>query len=156
MGGLFDKLWKTIVMYTAQLLGLFVVPVALLFCSREDEHLPHWAYPWCNEWDSINGYSNRGHWEARWGSATRSYWPRFLWLAIRNRAANTSQWLGKESPEDSETWRLNILIPYTTKALKCQWGYTSYYPGSPGTCSLRVMPKRNFKCTASLRDRSDL
>ena len=148
-----DKLWKTPLTFLADILGLIVVPIALLFCNGKDEHLPHWAWPWCNEWDSINGYSNAYHWEKRWGKeGARKWWPRFLWLAIRNRSANLSQLLGKANPTDADIWRFNVRIPFTTKYLKCQWGYTSFFPGDPGTTSLRVMPKHNFLCSISLRN----
>lgn len=151
LSSLIDKLWKTPLNWAADILGLAIVPIALLWCDRDSEHLPHWAWPWCNEWDSINGYSNSHHWERRWGDSTRSYWPRFLWLAIRNRSANLSQLIGKDNPDDKETWKLNIRIPFTTRYFKCRWGYTSYLPGSPGITSLRVMPKHNFICSISLR-----
>ena len=152
-----DKLWKTPLVLLGELLGLVMVPVALLWCDETSEHLPHWAWPWCNEWDSINGYSNSYHWERRWGTdEVRTFWPRFLWLAIRNRASNLSQWLGKADPKPEDTWAINIQIPFTTRYLKCRWGYTSYFPGSPGTTSLRVMPKKNFTCSISLRTKDKI
>jgi hypothetical protein len=157
-GGMFDKLWKAVVsLLVGDLLGLVMVPIALLFTKKEDDHLPHWfAYPWCNEWDSINGLANDYVWEKRYGKdGVRKFWPRFLWLAIRNRGSNLSQMLGKENPSDDETWRAEIKIPFTGKMFKCRWGYTSYYPGAPGppqSTSLRVMPKKNFSIAISLRD----
>jgi len=150
-----DKLWKTPITLLSDLVGLFVVPIALIFCKKEDDHLPHWAFLWCNEWDSINGYSNDNGWLHKWGPlGIRKYWPRFLWLAVRNRSSNLSQILGKEDPSDDETCRGKIRIPFTQKYFKLTWGYTSYYPGAPGPPtgpSLRVMPKKNFICSISIR-----
>lgn len=146
-----DKLWKTAVSFLADIVGLVVVPVALLWCDKDSVYLPRWAYLWCNEWDSINGISARMHWEERWGTeGVRKFWPRFLWLAIRNRSSNLSQMLGKENPADTETYKATVKIPFTDRCLKCRWGYTSYYPG--GWNSLKTMPKRNFVCAVSLRD----
>ena len=152
---LIDKLWKTPVMFLCELAGFIVVPIALLKTKKEDDHLPHWAYPWCNEWDGINGLSLRGHWEEKWGKeGVRKFWPRFLWLAVRNRASNMSQILGKEYPHPDETWKKNIHLWPTKKYLKFTWGYTTYYPGSPGPPegnSLMVMPKKNFLLSISFR-----
>jgi hypothetical protein len=68
-----------------QFIGLFVVPIALLFTPREAEHLPPWALWWDNPDDGINGDD---HWRVRWKEGqTRDYWVRFVWLALRNRAS---------------------------------------------------------------------
>lgn len=157
---LLDKIWKTIVTLLGDLFGFFIVPIALIFCKKEDEHLPRWAFPWDNEWDSINGYCNDNDWLKRWGpDGVRKYWPRFLWLAIRNRSSNLSQMLGKENPSDDETYYGKIKIPFLKKYFKLSWGYTSYYPGAPGPPigpSLKVMPKKNFRCSISIRDKKEV
>lgn len=160
MNHIIDKLWKTPVSFIAgDLVGLFVVPIALLFCKKEDEHLPHWAYLWCNEWDGINGRSNDDAWLKRFGEeGVRKYWPRFLWLAIRNRGSNLSQMLGKKNPAERETWSPSMRIPFTKRRFKCRWGYTSYYPGEPGPPegnSFKIMPKKNFTMSISIRRLGD-
>jgi hypothetical protein len=160
MNHIIDKLWKTPVsLIVGDLLGLIVVPIALLFAKKDSEHLPHWAYPWCNEWDGINGRANDNAWVNRWGEeGVKKYWPRFLWSAIRNRGANLSQMLGKENPAENETWSPAMRIPFTKRRFKCRWGYTSYYPGEPGPpegSSMRVMPKKNFSIAISIRRLGD-
>ena len=60
-----------------------IVPIALAFCKKEDEHLPRWA-SWFDENDyGING---DGGWrEAHFPPpANRTYWARLRWL-YRNR-----------------------------------------------------------------------
>lgn len=139
-------------MWVGEVTGIVVVPIALLFTDKDSEHLPKWAYLWDNAWDGINGRSNTHHWVKRWGTeGVKKFWPRFLWSAIRNRASNISQLLGKESITDKDTYRKIIQIPLTNKCFKITWGYTSYKPGG-GSASLQEMPKHNFTCSISLRD----
>lgn len=107
----------------ANLLAPVVVPIALLFTKWEDERLPRWARAWDND-ASINGD------EFRWvdgkalpvslspddqeaiascywapGHHPRSYWARFVWLALRNRGKWAYQ---KEVPfppeQEPELW----------------------------------------------------
>lgn len=149
---MWDKLWKTSITLTAELLGLVVVPIALLFTDKDSEHLPKWAYPWDNDWDGINGRAESYVWVKRYGTeGVKRFWPRFLWLAIRNRASNVSQLLGKRAPVEDDTYRKIIPIPLTSRCFKITWGYTSYKPGG-GSTSLKEMPKHNFTCSISLRD----
>jgi len=75
-------------------LGLVVVPVALLFTTDTDRQLPWWAWAWSNAQDGINGDSG---WQRRWGGvkAVQRFWPRFVWLALRNRSHNARRfWFG--------------------------------------------------------------
>lgn len=60
------------------LLSLVVVPLALAFCRREDEHLPRWAWwwdeptygingdPYWNGADNANGHEREYLWRLRW------------------------------------------------------------------------------------------
>ena len=124
---------KALLTIPADLLGLVVVPIALMFTSKPSHHLPHLFWLWCNEHDSINGYSNTDHWEKRWGtpprSGVRGYLPRFIWLAIRNRSTNFRRLLGVKELGD----RLNIRYPiriWPGRYLVFKLGYTH---GKPGT-----------------------
>lgn len=75
------------------LLGLIVVPLALLFCGPESEHLPRWAWLWDNTETGINGDG-----DSTWGwrgpehanGRESAFWWRFQWLALRNPANNWS------------------------------------------------------------------
>lgn len=76
-----------------ELAGLFVVPVALLQCSKESEHLPAWAWRWNEPVYGINGDRYwRGPEHAN--GKERSFWWRYKWLAIRNRAVAYSCSIG--------------------------------------------------------------
>lgn len=73
------------------LLGLVAVPIALLFCKPEDEHLPRWAWPWDNAADGINGDGDaHGGWRGpeHANGRERTFWWRFVWLALRNPVHN--------------------------------------------------------------------
>ncbi len=69
------------------MLGFLVVPIALLACNEKAEHLPRWAWLWDNDETGING-------DAGWcgpehaNGRERTFWWRFLWLAVRNPANN--------------------------------------------------------------------
>ena len=65
-----------------------VVPIALTFCKKEDEHLPKWA-SWFDENDyGINGDDG---WKEKHfpNGKNRTYWARLRWL-YRNRIGNFS------------------------------------------------------------------
>lgn len=71
------------------LLGIVIVPLALLFCDEDSEHLPIWAWFWDNDDTGINGdpgWRSPEHANGR----ERTFWYRFLWLALRNPANNWS------------------------------------------------------------------
>ena len=74
------------------LLGVIVVPIALLFCDSESEHLPNFAWLWDNDETGINGDGGwRGPEHAN--GQERTFWWRFLWLALRNPANNWSYYV---------------------------------------------------------------
>lgn len=93
------------------LVAPIVVPVALFFTKWEDNNLPWLFRPWDND-VSINGdraedwgLDNKSN--AYYAKAPpRSFWARFVWLGIRNRASHFSQALGyryKEGEFDNIT-----------------------------------------------------
>lgn len=79
------------------LIGLFVVPVALLFktsgTSVSDGRpiivLPEWAWLWSNDFDGALG-DKRGWWDAHapFGLGAHHFVSMFWWLAIRNPVNN--------------------------------------------------------------------
>lgn len=70
------------------ILGLVVVPIALLFCNESSEHLPQWAWIWDDPTYGING-------DPYWAKAEhanghqREYLWRWRWL-MRNRMGGWS------------------------------------------------------------------
>ena len=77
-----------IVELPVEIAHFIVVPIALAFCKKEDEHLPRWA-SWFDENDyGINGDS--GWRQAHFPPPTNhTYWARLCWL-YRNRIGNFS------------------------------------------------------------------
>ena len=88
------------------LVGIFVVPVALLFAHTETspvtrrytgwqyKRLPFWAWIWDNE---TYGTMGNHHWqEARYNplfyKKPASFWSQWYWLAIRNPTNNMAEW----------------------------------------------------------------
>lgn len=93
------------------LLAPLVVPIALLFTRREDNHLP-WLFTWWDNDVSINGDREEYH-DPNYVGTTyyanahpRSFKARFVWLGLRNRASRLAQMLGHTYPEnvDREVW----------------------------------------------------
>jgi len=85
------------------LAGLVAVPLALLFTPRDADRLPSWAWPWDNDEDSING---DGQWNRRYpGGRTRRFWPRFVWLALRNRVHNWRRYVTGCGPRTASNFR---------------------------------------------------
>ena len=91
--------FSVLLLLAAQIVGLIVVPVALLHLRIRDrkyhfplmDRLPRWAQAWDNEGDT---FGDR-YWVAAYGFvAAQSFWTRVHWLALRNRAHNLSAWLG--------------------------------------------------------------
>lgn len=75
------------------LIGLIVVPLALLFCNPASEHLPRWAWLWDNDETGINGDGDAtGGWRGpeHANGRERTFWWRYAWLALRNPANNWS------------------------------------------------------------------
>lgn len=120
--GSVSLLWaacKGLLVLPANLLAPVVVPVALMFTPREANSLPKWAAWWNND-VSINGdhqvpapledtpeiraacYYAPGH-------HPRSFYARWVWLGLRNRASALAVSLGKSIPtpdllSDADTW----------------------------------------------------
>ena len=65
-----------------EILAFIIVPIALLFCKKEDEHLPKWA-AWFDDPDyGINGDDGWGN--KHFPGKERTYYARLRWL-LRNR-----------------------------------------------------------------------
>lgn len=89
----------TIASFTMELLGLFIVPIGLLFCinNREqgkDKHMPKLFWAWDNAEDGINYnvVNNFTGYEMLLNKNTSFYW-RWNWLALRNRIYNFSKYV---------------------------------------------------------------
>lgn len=103
----FIEAWiKNLLTIIPDMTAPLVVPVALCFTKKEDNKLP-WLFTWWDNDASINGdqleaeptYYAEGH-------DRRSFYARFVWLGLRNRASKLSQMLGyTHQPSDSiEQW----------------------------------------------------
>lgn len=95
---------SVLLLWAAQLVGIFAVPIALLWTRLRRRspwaQFPRWAWPWDNRrhpfgdvywYRKIEGFKGKSY------RAVYDFWPRFRWLALRNRAHNLSEWLGVES-----------------------------------------------------------
>lgn len=123
---MFDSCPKGLAVLLPDLLAPIVVPIALLFTKREDDHLPK-LFSWWDNDVSING-DREEYWASDYTGTTyyakahpRSFWARFVWLGFRNRASRLSQMLGYTHKEgdtreqfgdpktgrDHEGWALN-------------------------------------------------
>ncbi len=81
-------------------LSVLVVPVALLFCKKDDEHLPRWAKWWDEVEYGINGDS---YWKENHAKgAERSYFWRWAWL-LRNKAVGYANLVGVKIDDRRET-----------------------------------------------------
>lgn len=113
---------KGTVLLPIELLAPIVVPVALAFTKREDDALPRLFQWWDND-VSINGdlrepdgsltpipveddpaINERNYWAK--GRSPRSFWSRFVWLGLRNRASALAADLGVPMRADAqrEVW----------------------------------------------------
>jgi len=149
------------------LLAPIVVPVALLFTKREAEHLPKLFLWWDND-ASINGDGWSVWRDGKWvhvfgtglpseravsyadpeytgdayyclGHHPRSFYARFVWLGLRNRASKLSQMLGfKHAPDapvqewGGKNWQITEVagayryrdaIPLGPVYIKLHYGY---------------------------------
>ena len=84
---------------------LVVVPIALAFCKKEEEHLPRWA-----SWFDENHYGING--DSGWRQAhfphpkNRTYWARLRWLYRNRIGVFSSKYLGvKVEDIDANTVR---------------------------------------------------
>jgi hypothetical protein len=65
-----------------EILAFLIVPIAIAFCKKEDEHLPKWA-AWFDDPDyGING--DEGWRNEHFSGKERTYYARLRWL-LRNR-----------------------------------------------------------------------
>lgn len=152
----FIEAWaRNLLTLPADLLAPAVVPVALLFTKTEDDHLPRLFWWWDND-ASINGDQRiDGSWEllpistdltneheislCYWakGHHPRSFWARFVWLGLRNRASALSQALGTDVTGHATVWsgptwtihqvmdkyRYYELLPIGPVAIRMHCGY---------------------------------
>jgi hypothetical protein len=119
---------KNLLAIVPDLLAPVAVPVALLFTRWGDEHLPRWAWWWDNDasingdvrtddpTDGLGGWAlkpvplARGSLQARamcyWapGHHPRSFYARWVWLGLRNRASALSQALGSTATGPATFW----------------------------------------------------
>lgn len=101
---LFSAFPKGLLVFIPDLLAPVIVPIALLFTKREDNHLPA-LFTWWDNDVSINGdrpeYSDPSYEGVTYyaDAHPRSFWARFVWLGWRNRASKLSKILGyKKKP----------------------------------------------------------
>lgn len=111
---------RGLLMLVPDLLAPIVVPIALLGCRWGSEHLPRWARWWDND-VGLNGdrfpegattvpledtpearalcYYAPGH-------HGRSFWARYVWIGLRNRASNLALLLGRPADPAApvQTW----------------------------------------------------
>lgn len=117
-----DAWLRNLLALPADLLAPIVVPFALLFTKTESEHLPRPFWWWDND-ASINGDKrHEGSWEllpistdltnqqeirlCYWapGHHPRSFYARYVWLGLRNRASALSQALGTDVDGPAVQW----------------------------------------------------
>ena len=109
--------YKNLLTIPFDLTAPIVVPIALLFTKWSDEKLPKLFRMWDNE-VSINGdvgmvpYDKNNRWaldKCYWakGHHPRSFYARFIWLGIRNRATYPTWKLGyrQQSSDIVQSWR---------------------------------------------------
>lgn len=159
---------KNLLVMVPDLLAPIVVPVALLFTRWDAGHLPRWAWWWDND-ASINGDvrtdepdDGLGGWALQpvslnpdslqaiescyWapGHHPRSFWARYVWLGLRNRASALSQALGSTATGPAhfwagptwtitrvgDDWRYYELLPIGPLTIRMHCGYK--VPALPG------------------------
>lgn len=143
------------------LLAPLVVPIALLFTRWEDEHLPR-LFAWWDNDASINGdrrtddpADGLGGWALKPvsldrdsaeavamcyyapGRHPRSFYARWVWLGLRNRASALSQIMGTAADGEpvvwsgpgwsitrvGNVWRYFELLPCGPVAIRLHYGY---------------------------------
>jgi hypothetical protein len=80
-----------IIQLLVAIIGLIIVPIALLFTGTLKNNLPKWAWFWGNDEDGLQSPSldKDEHF-----TTPGSYLDRLYWLAIRNPACNFSRYIG--------------------------------------------------------------
>lgn len=144
--------FKNLLTIIPDLLAPIVVPIALLFTKTESEHLPRFFWWWDND-ASINGdlrtddpNDGLGGWALRpiststsnlaeiamcyWakGHHPRSFWARYVWLGLRNRASALSQSLGSDATGPSTVWNG---ATWTVTRVADDWRYYEMLPIGP-------------------------
>ena len=157
--------FKSLIALPFDLLAPIVVPIALIFTKWEDEKLP-WLFRFWDNDAGINGdvrtddpNDGLGGWglkhvpledtpEARamcyWapGHHPRSFYARFVWLGLRNRASHLSQLLGVKAEGDYKAWVKDKAklyevdgyykyieeIPVGSFVIRLHYGYKVYNP----------------------------
>lgn len=99
---------KCMLVMPVSLLAPLIVPIALIFTKREDNKLPSLFRWWDND-VSINGDQVEGaDTYYALGHDRRSFYARYVWLGLRNRASKLAQDLGYEwqigDQNDREHW----------------------------------------------------
>lgn len=147
--------------FVMDVLGLVVVPIALLFCNRESNYLPNWAWPWSNDQETINGDP---YWQEKHGEAARGFCCRFVWLALRNPSNNFGYWCGWLQASDAtyrywgdpevnnETGHAGWLLVAGNNGKQAAFCFYLVYPTLPTRClrmmlgwKIHDMPKDNTK-----------
>lgn len=86
-------LMKFIALAMSTILGIFVVPIAILLAK--DGRLPKWAWIWGNDRDGIEGDGGfKNEHCPRYRLKYGSFLCKYIWLAIRNSSANLCWYLG--------------------------------------------------------------
>ncbi|WP_298039403.1 hypothetical protein [uncultured Campylobacter sp.] len=90
----FKELWQlfciVVIELPLEMLGYIVVPIALLFCNKQSEHLPKWARYFEDASDLYGGENSAINGDSGWrkehypNGKNRTYFVRLLWL-YRNR-----------------------------------------------------------------------
>ena len=152
---------KGTLMIPVDLLAPVIIPIALLFTRWEAEKLPKLFHWWDND-ASINGDVRRDDsWELAYiptedtpgaramcywakGHHPRSFYARWVWLGLRNRASRLAQLLGTDVDgvvltRRGETWRLDRvgdkwryfeMLPVGPVLIRLHYGYK--VPRIPG------------------------
>jgi hypothetical protein len=140
---------KNCLMILPDLLAPVVVPVALAFTRWDAERLPR-PFVWWDNDASINGDVRQGGlWDLQpvplerdnadavamcyWakGHHPRSFYARWVWLGLRNRASRLSQLLGTDVTGPATTWSGD---GWTVTRVDDKWRYFELLPvGSDGT-----------------------
>lgn len=140
----FIEAWfKNLLTIPADILAPVVVPLALLFTKTEDNKLPSFFWWWDND-ASINGDIRvEGKWDLMeistdlnnqeeidkcyWarGHHPRSFYARYVWLGLRNRASALSQALGTDITGSAAVWNGDT---WTVTNVGDKWRYFELLP----------------------------
>lgn len=154
----FIEAWlKNCLTIIPDILAPVIVPLALVFTPRSAEKLP-WLFTWWDNDASINGDGwavlREGNWVQVFGNELpgekpvsyldqeytgdayycrgyhpRSFYARWTWLGLRNRASRLSQILGfkHDSAAPVEVWRGGDIAQHNYWSIHCVAGKYRYY-----------------------------